>query len=295
MACIAYIWEKFSVESVEKYVQARYGAVSNPTDRVSRYYPTITLNEKTGVFTLSGGYVTSPSMGKYCPSQESNKVYLYDMVSSGWPPSYTLMHIPIKSSLTTVTEKGNTSYGKVVSKETDAYPENGEQDGYWYELTTALDLITDRTRADVDRVTYLAELWNPDTGWTGTSAELAEWMGGLRGAYNAVDLNRVGEAVSYIADRLTACGYAVSVSPKTDWATEDIPTPAQLTAYLSDVAAIRAVLAVLPTTPAVPGDMIGLTHREANAIEQILVDVDALISNMEQAWYYSGDLYAGEV
>lgn len=158
-----------------------------------------------------------------------------------------------------------------------------------------LDLITDRTQADVARVLYLASLWDEEAGWTGTPAELAEWMGGLRGAYNAVDLNRVGEAVAYIADRLTGCGCAVAVSPKTDWAMADIPTPAQLTAYLADVAAIRAVLAVLPTTPAVPGDMIKLTHQEANAIEQILVDVDTLISNMELAWYYCGDLYAGEV
>ena len=65
--------------------------------------------------------------------------------------------------------------------------------------------------------------------------------------------------------------------------------------YFANVAALRAVLTMPPSTPSAPADMDGLTHQEANDIEQILLDVDALISNMEQAWHYSGDLYAGEV
>ena len=157
--------------------------------------------------------------------------------------------------------------------------------------TTLLSLITDRTQRDVDRVEELAK-----KGWAAmTEQERAEWLGELKGAYNASDMNRVGEAVAYVAGRLTDCGYAAPVSPKTDWTVEDEPATGQMASYLADISTIRGALAVLPSTPSTPADMDGLTHQEANDIEQILLDVDALISNMEQGWHYSGDLYAGEV
>lgn len=71
-------------------------------------------------------------------------------------------------------------------------------------------LITDRTKADVERVRYLSGLWGPAPGqWRGTAGERAEWEAGLKGAYNARDLNRVTLAASYLLTKLSAMGYAV--------------------------------------------------------------------------------------
>ncbi len=114
------------------------------------------------------------------------------------------------------------------------------------------------------------------------------------GAYNATDLNRVGEAVAYVAARLTAAGYSVPVLPKTDWTITDIPTITQMTRYISDVAIIRAALAVKPTTPPVPPDMDDLTAEEANDIERILQDVDELITKMVAAYRHAGTFCAGQ-
>ena len=75
----------------------------------------------------------------------------------------------------------------------------------------------------------------------------------------------------------------------------DIPTQESMTAYLADVAALRAALTVATDTPEVPEDMERLTWQEANNIEQILVDVDELLTRMAAAWFYSGEIYAGEV
>ena len=125
-----------------------------------------------------------------------------------------------------------------------------------------------------------------------TASDVA--AGNDKGTYNASDLNRVGQAVSYIADLLTGYGYSVQVSPKTDWAIGDIPYPAQLQQYLSDVAALRAVLELLPTTPEVPADMEGLTVQEANDIEKILVDIDALLSIMATTFIPCGEALCGE-
>ena len=154
-----------------------------------------------------------------------------------------------------------------------------------------LNLITDRTQADVDRVRQLAQKGFGNM----TADEKTEWLNGLKGAYNASDLNRVGAAVAYVAGRLKGYGYAVSVSPRQDRQVSDIPTPESMTAYLADVAALRAALTVAADTPEVPEDMERLTWQEANDIEQILVNVDELLTRMAAAWFYSGEIYAGEV
>lgn len=155
-----------------------------------------------------------------------------------------------------------------------------------------LNLITDRTQGDVNRVVYLAG--KVSTG-TATEAELTEWATPLKGAYNASDLNRVGAAVDYVAGRLNGYGYSVTVSPRQDWQASDIPTAGDMETYISDVAAIRGAISVMASTPPTPESAGGLTWQEANNIEQILLDVDALLTKMAQAWFYSGDLYAGEV
>ena len=115
------------------------------------------------------------------------------------------------------------------------------------------------------------------------------------GHYNATDLNRVCGAVQYVAERLRTIGYAINIAPKTDWTISDIPRAAQMERYLQDVTTIRAALTLGPTVPPVPGDMDGLTVTEANNIERILLDVEAAINRISAAWFYSGELYGGEV
>lgn len=113
--------------------------------------------------------------------------------------------------------------------------------------------------------------------------------------YNDSDLNRVGAAVQYVAERFAAQGYAVEVSPKTDWLEGDDPAASELETYRQNIAALRALRAVMPTTPEAPDSMAGLTYTEANDIERILLDLDALLTNAALAWYQSGEIYAGEV
>lgn len=155
-----------------------------------------------------------------------------------------------------------------------------------------LNLITDRTLAD-----YLRWKTLRDKGWANmTEEERTEWAGDMKGAYNASDLNRVGSALNYLRDRLTAAGYlsGEEFTAKTDWSVKDVPTGADLTYYLKCVSVIRGVLSVWATTPATPPDVGGLDYQDANDIERILFDVDSLVTNMISALYYSGDLYSGE-
>ena len=41
-----------------------------------------------------------------------------------------------------------------------------------------------------------------------------EWNAGLKGSYNASDLNRVGTAVAYVANRFNQYGYGITVTAK---------------------------------------------------------------------------------
>ena len=153
------------------------------------------------------------------------------------------------------------------------------------------NLITDRTQEDVNR----AILLNQKDYLSMSDDEKNEWNAGLKGSYNASDLNRVGTAVAYVANRFNQYGYGITVTAKTDWVENDIPTPEELEAYANDIKTLHDALSLMPKTPDAPEDVSKLTWQEANAIEQILIDVDELLTIVIQSFYYSGELYSGEI
>lgn len=74
-----------------------------------------------------------------------------------------------------------------------------------------------------------------------------------------------------------------------------LPPPAEFERYLQNVQKIRDVLPAGSDMPAVPASMENLQVYEANDIEQILLNIEQIITNISKAWYYSGETYAGEV
>lgn len=111
--------------------------------------------------------------------------------------------------------------------------------------------------------------------------------GADKGHYNATDLNRVGEALNYLQEELNGYGYSVTVNPKINWTVSDIPKVSDMSSYLDAVSAIRAVLDVFATTPAVPSTMQGLTYERANDIEKILADVQSVIDQVVAGFWRS--------
>ena len=73
-----------------------------------------------------------------------------------------------------------------------------------------MNLIYDRTAEDVERALALAK--KAEAG-TLTDAEKTEWLAGMKGCYNAADMNRVEAAVKTLAAELNAAGYPVEVTP----------------------------------------------------------------------------------
>lgn len=140
-------------------------------------------------------------------------------------------------------------------------------------------LVTDRTLNDLDKLN-------------------------AKGTYNWTDMNRVGSALNYLATLLNSYGYAVTLTDvKTNWAKNDDPTPEQLNQYLANLRTIRTVLTLPASTPALPQRIQatsteakdGLNIEGANNIEKMLVSIEDTVNRMVAAWFYSGEIYCGEV
>lgn len=116
--------------------------------------------------------------------------------------------------------------------------------------------------------------------------------------YGFEDMNRVGEAMQYVAARLRACGWGTVVTPKTDFTRWDFPSVSVFDHYLQQLRLLRDALLLPITTPPTP--VVGstkdyMTYDEANDIEQILLDIELTVVRTRTAYYQMGDLYMGEV
>lgn len=191
------------------------------------------------------------------------------------------------------------------------------------------NLVYDRTQADVDRVFTLKNKILTGGLSALSNEEKAEYMAGMKGAYNYTDMNRVGQAVAYIAGRMTALpgeldayraekgvgddpNYEVPydpstvvVSAKTDWAMGDTPTQSLIATFLNNLTVLRKQLVLPNDAPAVPSSLNQLTFSTANDIEYLLYVIYQTFLDVEATLYrkidytvamyaYAGISYCGE-
>ena len=153
-------------------------------------------------------------------------------------------------------------------------------------------LITDRTQADVDALRALYA--RPTAAWT--AEERDEFLrGDHKGAYNASDMNRVLDAMDYLAGRLVEFGMLAPERPAlSPFAPGSLPSETEFARYLDNVAAFRAALPLPAETPGVPGGVRGLTVQQANDIEEILAALARRLEQIGHAWLYCGEVFCGE-
>lgn len=187
-----------------------------------------------------------------------------------------------------------------------------------------LYLVTNRTAANLEQVVQLSRI--PFDAMT--PEQQIQWLSSLCGAYNASDLNRVENAVAVLAAELRMLpqelkdyGAGLGVAwdaffdvpykaenynpvTKTDWVMQDTPLSADMQRYLDNVKNLRN--AINYATDALPDSMVNLTWSGANAIERALEGLSAAIialrartktkiDHTSAAWFYSGEIYSGEV
>ncbi len=179
-------------------------------------------------------------------------------------------------------------------------------------------LVTNRTQADVNRLNTLYaegfDYWTADDLYYflhGDPEELEAADGALidsldddiivgegviRGAYNEWDLNRVGRAVRYLADKYEISTLSpLTVTARMDWHVTSIPTTTDMTNLINDIKKIRSTIGAYSDTPTAPSSMNKLNYKTANNIEKILIDASRLLDNQIDSWRYAGEVYAGEV
>lgn len=138
------------------------------------------------------------------------------------------------------------------------------------------ELIYDRTQADVEYA-----LTHPDSEFF------------LKGAYNYTDLNRIEEWTEYIAEQLNLYGYKVNILTKlVDWTMEDFPVKTAMKRIRDNVQALKNAFVSFTN---VPENLERMTYQKANDLEKVLYELDALINNMIASFYFSGEIYGGEV
>ena len=175
-----------------------------------------------------------------------------------------------------------------------------------FDGTTVIDtLIFDRTQADVDRVKELkSRILN--NGWTSlTQEERAEYLAGMKGAYNAVDLNRIGRAINFIVLNMESVAAALEayrqargvaddsqfnipiapavseIDAKTDWAIPDIPQYTQTDKIISDINTLQMSVPLPPGSPELPLNMDKMDYLIANDIEHLLFVIDQTLNGQE--------------
>jgi hypothetical protein len=111
--------------------------------------------------------------------------------------------------------------------------------------------------------------------------------------YNAADLNRVEAATSTVAGMLTAAGYPVTITTKTDWTMADIPTASNMARYLGNVQLCITQFAQVPGVT-LPSSIANLTYTGANNIEKVLLGLEEMIGVMEENYRRCGAYVCGQ-
>lgn len=133
-----------------------------------------------------------------------------------------------------------------------------------------LDLIYDRTQEDVRNRTD-------------------------KGFYRYTDLNRVQAAVLAVRARYLDMGYnAVPLPDFRTWAENDVPRWPQMDAYIRAVRSLDGMIPV-PDAPALPQSPDRLDYVGANAVEKFLFLMDESADRIAGAWFYSDEVFSGEV
>lgn len=227
-------------------------------------------NAGTGTFAAGPEVVYEPDAPTNFAASVSGQT-----VALSWAASANAAGYRLKRDGVQIAEQTGTTYTDTVPDGTTlctyaltAYNDAGESAAAALTVILRLDLITDRTRADVENETD-------------------------KGFYNASDLNRVGAAAEYIAGRFAALGYACPVTVKKDWLTSDAPTASQLETYRQNIVTLRSRIAVMQSTPEAPASMAGLNYVKANNIEMILLTLNFILNHIPAAVRHCGVTVCG--
>jgi hypothetical protein len=154
-----------------------------------------------------------------------------------------------------------------------------------------LELIYDRTSADVTSSKSLILRVKKYGIGSLSSEDKTKYLQGLRGCYNISDLNRVESAVEYLSGVLNGYGYINVVNTKS-WVAGEIFTDDHVTRYLSNISILRQAYFNMIGTPDTPNSY--KPYSKANDIEKILHNIESIFETMKTCFIHSGVAKSGQ-
>lgn len=115
-----------------------------------------------------------------------------------------------------------------------------------------------------------------------------------KGLYRHTDMNRVQDAVVYLRNRFMSDGYNPAAYTLEQWSQNDIPKTNRAATYLAAVKSFDGLLKLRESVK-LPSSMNALTYIGANNIEKFLTLSDEALDLIESSWWYSDEIFCGEV
>ena len=153
---------------------------------------------------------------------------------------------------------------------------------------SALDeLITNRSNAELQAAQSIRHIKYADM----TAEQKQVYNSGL-GAYRYTDVNRVGAACAEIYAIVTGYGYTVPnyTALRQNWTDSERFMPSDAQQYL---ATINAIKQAFNASQSIPASMQHISYEDANNIEKLLQEVDALFKRISSVFIRSGVYYGG--
>lgn len=116
-----------------------------------------------------------------------------------------------------------------------------------------------------------------------------------KGTYNAADMNRVNAAVAYLRPIFTEFGYTVEDTELREWVENELPRITEAERFLQNVLELDGRFRYAEKMIPLPATIVRLTYTGANNIEKFLAAMPEVFERMAAAWYFTDELYTGEV
>lgn len=110
---------------------------------------------------------------------------------------------------------------------------------------------------------------------------------------NVADWNRIESWTAYLAGKLHAYGYTVTVTTRT-WTITDFPTRIEVDRIRANIDALQTGFYSLPDWRGIVYNNT-LDFNQSNAMEWDLHTIDVWLGRMVAAFMYSNEIYGGEV
>ena len=124
----------------------------------------------------------------------------------------------------------------------------------------------------------------PDLRWDHTSGE----------SYSYADFNRVETIIQQLQELLSGYGYTVSNPCKTDWTRDSPPSYGEINRIRNNINALQEVFCQLPDWQEIIYNNT-IDFGQVNVWEWDLHTIGVWLDRMAAAWFYSGDLYSGDL